>query len=156
MGSHCIPASLSLHPFIWQPGQNKRSKLHLKGLGRRGSQGPVGQCGVCEPWGEAWRRVADASPWGQEELFSADLLRPCSPITHDSYLVTSLQPQVHLLLTRTEQIQNPDMVIAASTVTTTLTDKCVPCDFHPTKQETEAQKDRQSMHCPRSPNSRGR
>lgn len=52
------------------------------------------------------------------------LPRPCSPITHDSYLVTSLQPQVLLLLPKTEQNPNPDMVIAASTVTTTLADKC--------------------------------
>lgn len=65
------------------------------------------------------------------KIFPADLPRApacplsslCSPITHESQLVTSLQPPFHLFLTKAEQVQNPGIVIATSTVTTTLTDK---------------------------------
>lgn len=58
------------------------------------------------------------------KIFPADLPRApacpfsslCSPITHESQRVTSLQPPCHLLLTKAEQIQNPGTVIVTLTV----------------------------------------
>lgn len=118
----------SLHlPLSGSPDRTRGQRPHLKGPGRWGlgtsrSAGSVIP-GVmpCGGW------QMDHSPTPLPEVRQGPILAeppgaPAhpSPVTPSCQLTVAVIP---LLLTRTQQVRNPGMVIATSSVTTTLIDK---------------------------------